>query len=148
MTLITILTWLVCYTGICHTESVTVSPEALAIATCESGDTVTLGTANWSAINTNEDGTIDSGAWQFNDYWVWSSDDTWAIRPVANALDESSQTFLQKYPIAAAAPPHVQYAMFNHLWDNGYGWEHWSASKPCWSQWLTILSRNLNCISC
>jgi hypothetical protein len=138
MIFITILTWLVCNTSMCHTESVTVPPEALAIATCESGDTVTLGTANWTAINTNVDGTIDSGAWQFNDYWVWSSDDTWAIRPVANTLDESSQTFLQKYPIAAAAPPHVQYAMFAHIWDNGYGWKHWSASKPCWSQWLTI----------
>lgn len=122
----------------CYTESVTISPEAIAIATCESGDTMTLGTANWNAIHKNANGTIDSGAWQFNDYWIWSSDDTWAVRPIAKLFDESSQSFLRKYPNAADAPPIVQYEMFRYVWDNGYGWEHWAASKPCWSQWMKI----------
>ena len=138
MILAIIYTWLVCNTGTCHTEYMAISPEALAVATCESGDTATFGLLNWDAVNKNDDGTIDSGAWQFNDYWTWSSDEPWAIRPIANSLGYTPREFIAKYPMAKDAPPQVQYATFLHVWDNGYGWEHWASSKPCWSQWITI----------
>lgn len=118
---------------------IAISPEAKAIATCESGDTKTFGTIDYTAVNVNRDGTIDTGAWQFNSYWVWSADDRWAIIPLANGVyDISSTQFLRMYPTAADAPPSVQYAMFQQLWDGGYGWWHWSASKPCWDQWLVV----------
>lgn len=116
-----------------------ISPEAQAIATCESGDTVTLGTINYTAINRNSDGTIDTGAWQFNSYWVWNPIDRWAIIPVANNVyDISSREFIRRWPTAKDAPPDVQYAMFLSLWNDGYGWWHWASSKPCWDQWMTI----------
>lgn len=122
-----------CYNGLC------LSPEATAVATCESGDTVTLGTMDWQAVNVNVDGTKDTGAFQFNSYWVWSSENRWAIIPVANNVyDISSRDFVRLYPDATKAPPSVQYEMFKNLWDNGYGWQHWSASKPCWDKWMTI----------
>lgn len=116
-----------------------ITPEAQAIATCESGDTINLGTIDYTAVNVNRDGTIDTGAWQFNSYWVWSKQDRWAIIPLANNVyDMSSTEFLRRYPTAADAPPDVQYQMFIQLWDGGYGWRHWSASKPCWEQWLVV----------
>jgi len=118
---------------------ITISPEATAIATCESGDTVTLGSIDYTAVNKNTDGTYDTGAWQFNSYWVWSKSDRWAIIPIANGVyDISSTEFLRKYPTAADAPPSVQYEMFKFLWNNGYGWRHWASSRKCWSQWMTI----------
>ena len=116
-----------------------ITPEAQAIATCESGDTKTLGSANYTAVNVNVDGTIDTGAWQFNSYWVWSSTNRWTIITLANNVyDMSSTEFLRRYPTAADASPDVQYQMFIQLWDNGRGWQHWASSRPCWEQWLVV----------
>ena len=110
-----------------------ITPEALAIATCESGDTVTLGTFDAQAVNINVDGTIDSGVWQFNSYWVWSASDRWAIIPVANTqLGITSTYFLKQWPMAKDAPLDVQWLMFQHLWNDGRGAYHWNASKACW----------------
>ena len=138
----TIILWFICTFGDCRTETITLSPEAVAIAACESGDTVTFGSMNWNAINVNHNKTIDTGAFQFNSYWVWSKDDTWVINPVASQYSMTASQFIALYPTARDAPPNVQYAMFQHLWNNGYGWQHWSASRPCWSKWLTITNDN------
>ena len=135
--LATILLYISCQAGVCH--FIEVSPEAAAIAACESGDTVTLGSVDWNAVGYNGKWSTDGGAWKINDYWVWSSKDRWAIIPVANnVFDMSSTEFLRRWPSAEAAPPYVQYEMFKYLWNDGYGWRNWSASQPCWSQWLTI----------
>lgn len=88
---------------------------AIAIATCESGNTVTFGTLDWTARSPTNDG----GAFQFNDAtWRWLADD---------------KTF-----DAAQAPAWKQLQMFNKLWNDGRGWRHWKASKKCWDQWLVI----------
>lgn len=113
-------------------------PEAIVIAACESGNTQTLGTLNWQAVNTNVDGTVDGGAFQFNDYWIWNTSDRWVMRPVAKRLGITSDELFLQYPNAESAPPYVQYTAFLYLWDNGYGWRHWAASKSCWSQWMTV----------
>ena len=34
--------------------------------------------------------------------------------------------------------PQNQYDTFVYLWDDGAGWRHWAASKPCWDKWLRI----------
>jgi hypothetical protein len=129
--------------GNCTTHTIAVSPEAAAVATCESGDTVTFGSVDWDAVGYNGKWSTDGGAWQFNDYWVWNSDNRWAIIPVANnQLGITSTYFLSQWPKAESAPPHVQYEMFKFLWNDGYGWENWSASKPCWDKWLVIDKNN------
>lgn len=128
----TIMLWL-CLQGTC----IEVTPHAMAVAACESGDTVTLGTGRWDAYNDNTDGSTDGGAWQINDYWVWSTDDLWAIEPFAKTLGMTGKEFLRQWPSPQMAPPWVQYAMFEYLWDDGAGAWHWSASKPCWSKWVT-----------
>lgn len=137
-----IIIWFICNFGECKTQTLTISPEAAAIAACESGDTVTLGSLDWNAINVNRNKTIDTGAFQFNSYWVWSGDDTWVIAPFASQYALSPSQFLMQYPTARDAPPNIQYAMFQYLWDNGYGWQHWSASRPCWSKWLKVTKDN------
>lgn len=124
----TVLVWL-CLQGQC----IEVIPEAVAIAACESGDTVTLGTGKWDAFNDNPNGTTDAGAWQFNDFYVWSTDDFWVIRPVAAQLDMTPMEFLHKWPSPMIAPPEIQYRMFLHLWNNGRGAWHWNASRSCWT---------------
>jgi hypothetical protein len=129
-----VISW--CVSGICWVEEI--SPEAQAIAACESGNTITLGSLNWAAINVNVDGTIDGGAFQFNNYWVWNSQDRWVMRPVAKRIGITSDALFLRYPSADVADPYVQYQTFIYLWDNGYGWQHWSASRPCWSKWLTV----------
>lgn len=126
-----VLIW-ICLQGAC----LQVRPEAAAIAACESGDTKTIGTGKWYATNTNVDGSIDTGAWQFNSYWTWSSDDHWVIRPVANKLGMTANEFLKRYPTANDAPPDIQYVMFEHLWDDGKGAWHWNASRDCWKALL------------
>ena len=128
----TFLIWL-CLQGTC----IEVTPHAMAVAACESGDTVTLGTGAWDAYNDNSDGSTDGGAWQINDYWVWSTDDLWVIEPFAQSLGMDGKEFLRLYPSPQMAPPEIQYAMFEYLWDDGAGAWHWSASKPCWSKWVT-----------
>ncbi len=136
--MIDILLGLVCALGMCHVEHIVITPEAAAVATCESGDTVTLGSLEWDAININVDGTVDGGAWQINDYWIWSSTDRWMMRPIAQRLGMTSDDVLTAWPRIEDAPPAVQYAAFEVIWNDGYGWQHWSASKPCWEQWLDI----------
>lgn len=122
------LVWL-CLQGQC----VQVIPQAAAIAACESGDTLTIGTGRWDAYNDNANGTTDGGAWQFNDHYVWSTDDLWVIRPVAASMGLTPMEFLSKWPSGFVAPPEVQYRVFLHLWDNGRGAWHWNASRECWS---------------
>jgi len=136
--MIELLIAIVCQFGTCTTNTIEVSTEAAAVATCESGDTKTLGTVDWDSVRENVDGTLDTGAWQFNSYWVWSGKDRWAVRPLANSIGMTSTEFLMQYPMASQAPPWVQYAMFEYLWDDGYGWWHWSASQPCWSKWMVV----------
>ena len=128
----TALLWL-CLQGQC----IEVTPHAMAVAACESGDTVTLGTGRWDAYNDNSDGSTDGGAWQINDYWVWSTDDLWVIAPFARSLGMEPMEFLRQWPSPQMAPPEIQYAMFEYLWDNGAGAWHWSASQPCWAKWVT-----------
>ena len=125
----TTLVWL-CLQGQC----IEVRPEAVAVAMCESGDTVTLGTGSWTAYNDNTDGSTDGGAWQINDYWVWSTDDFWVIRPVAASLGMTPKEFLHRYPSPLAAPPAIQYLVFEYLWADGAGAWHWSASEHCWGE--------------
>jgi hypothetical protein len=118
-TLITILLYLTCHGGMCHVEELNVSREALAVATCESGDTENYGTISWGARSNkqNGDGTYDYGAFQFN---------------------ENTYKRLTGRTNAAVDSPVIQYEMFTLLWNNGKGWKHWNSSKACWSQWLTI----------
>lgn len=112
--------------------------EMKAIATCESGDTITFGTVDWTAVNVNKDGTIDSGAFQFNSYWVWNSSNTWIMRHVINDLGMDARSFFKEFPTARHAPPSIQIMTFEYLWDNGRGWKNWNASKYCWGEWMYI----------
>lgn len=129
MLLETTLLWL-CLQGKC----IQATPEAVAVAMCESGDTVTLGTGSWTITNDNLDGSTDGGAWQINDYWVWSTDDFWVIKPFAASLGMTPMEFLHRYPSPQVAPPAIQYKMFEYLWDDGRGAWHWSASEHCWGE--------------
>lgn len=106
--------WFVCTLSECHAEHISVTREALAIASCESGDGWNYGTFDFTARNTR---THDGGAWQFNDktaVWLTGRDhaETWE--------------------------PATQYETFTRLWDNGRGWRHWKSSRKCWDQWLVI----------
>jgi hypothetical protein len=139
MSLIKLLISYYCFTGgICVTHTIEVIPEAVAVASCESGDTVTLGSVDWDAVGYNGTWSRDGGAWQFNDYWVWNPTNRWAINPVAKKIAMSGDDFVERWSSAESAPPYVQYEMFKFLWNDGYGWQNWSASKPCWDKWLII----------
>ena len=60
---------LICHGGVCHVDRLHISREAMAIASCESGDGYNFGTYDWTARNTV---TGDGGMWQFNDAtYVW-----------------------------------------------------------------------------
>ena len=102
---------------LCVTISMSDLPlEAQVIAMCESGNTITLGTHDWSARSITSDG----GAFQFNDAtWQWLMSDT-------------------IYTRADYAPPTIQYEAFQKLWQNGAGWQHWKSSKHCWDEWFYI----------
>jgi hypothetical protein len=136
--MIELLLALICSTGMCHTETITVTTEAAAIATCESGDTVALGSVDWNAVNVNVDGTTDGGAFQFNDYWIWNPADRWMMRSIARSMGLTSDQVFAWWPKAQYAPPDVQYHAFEVVWNDGWGWRHWSASRSCWEQWLTV----------
>lgn len=85
---------------------------ATAVATCESGNTVTFGTHSWIARSD----TADGGAFQFNDItWQWLGYDS----------------------TADLAYPGIQIEAFITLWNDGRGSSHWSASQPCWQSWIT-----------
>lgn len=85
---------------------------ATAIATCESGNTVTFGSYVWTARNTR---TNDGGAFQFNDY-------TWSL-VIGQGQGHTSS-------------PLVQTKAFKWLYEHGSGISHWSSSQRCWSQWI------------
>lgn len=123
-------------------DNTELSIEEKAIAACESGDTQSLGSVNWDAVNINKDGTIDTGAFQFNSYWVWNQNDTWIMKNVIAQTNLSTKQFFKMYRHAKNAPPSIQRLTFMTLWNNGYGWQHWSASKQCWSKWLEINENN------
>ena len=122
-TLISILIYLTCHTSVCFTTELKITKEALAIATCESGNKEDYGTMGWEIRSNkqNADKTFDYGAFQFN---------------------ENTYVWLTGRTNAAIDPPDVQYKTFQKLWNNGYGWTHWNASKPCWEKWLTINEEN------
>lgn len=102
----------VCDFGYC--KSVEVTPEVIAITSCESGDGHNWGTIKWDAVSH----TNDTGAFQFNDLtWEWLSG---------------------KKERAKDAPQSKQLEMFYKLWNNGYGWKHWVSSKGCWGKWATF----------
>jgi hypothetical protein len=84
---------------------------AVAIATCESGDTVTFGTYDWRARSA----TADGGAFQFND-------STWRYIVGDGRADY--------------AAPLAQTDAFVVLFEHGDGLQHWSASGACWSKWI------------
>jgi hypothetical protein len=111
--LITLFLAFICVTGTCEATTITITREALAIASCESGDGHNYGTIDWTARSSTNDG----GAFQFNDntaLWLVGRDHVERWSPIE------------------------QYRAFTLLWDNGHGWRHWTASQPCWSQWLEI----------
>lgn len=104
---------LVCVGGQCHTERLYISREAMAIASCESGDGWNYGTYSFIARSATNDG----GMWQFNDAtYEWLTGRT-------NAERDHVAT---------------QHDTFVRLWNDGYGWRHWTSSKQCWSRWLVI----------
>jgi hypothetical protein len=101
-----------CDFGYCKT--IPVETAVIAVSSCESGDGHNFNTINWNAISK----TNDTGAFQFNDR-TWR----WLTGREDRAID---------------APQSIQLEAFYKLWDNGYGYTHWSASQKCWSQWLEI----------
>jgi hypothetical protein len=111
--MIELLVYLACTLGTCHVAPLMVTPEAVAVATCESGDTVNYGSYELHARSDTRDG----GIWQFNDKtYVW----------------------LNGYDHAELDTPQNQYDTFVYLWDDGAGWRHWAPSKPCWTKWMRI----------
>jgi len=117
MSTIILFWYLVCNGGTCHTEPFEVTPEALAIISCESGDGYNYGTySRWARSETN-----DGGLFQFNDKTY-----NWLTGKTNAELDS----------------PANQYATFVRLWDDGKGWQHWKSSQPCWQQWLRINDNN------
>lgn len=121
-----------------HDENVVMTNEMKAIAACESGNRVDINSHDWEAVNVNDNGTTDTGAFQFNSYWIWNSSNTWMMRHVIKDLGMNTRSFFKEYPTARHAPPSIQIATFKYLWNDGYGWTNWKASQSCWSQWLII----------
>jgi hypothetical protein len=118
MNTIVLFWYLVCNTSACHTEPFAVTPEALAIISCESGDGHNYGTfTRWARSDTN-----DGGLFQFNDKTYLG------LTGKTNAELDS---------------PANQYAAYKRLWNNGKGWRHWKASQGCWGQWLEVNSEGL-----
>jgi hypothetical protein len=89
-----------------------VAYSATAVATCESGNTVTFGTHSWRARSV----TADGGAFQFNDA-------TWQLMGYAHTADR--------------AHPNTQINAFVALWNDARGSRNWSASQRCWQSWIT-----------
>lgn len=114
MNVVVLFWYLVCHNGMCEDVPFQVTREAAAIIACESGDTQNIGTYKISAKNRNSSA---SGLFQFID---------------------GTYEGLTGRTSARTDTPENQYAAFLKLWDDGYGWTHWSPSKPCWSQWLKI----------
>lgn len=89
-----------------------VAYSATAVATCESGNTVTFGTHSWRARSD----TADGGTFQFNDA-------TWQYLGYSYTADR--------------AYPGTQINAFIALWNDGRGSQHWSASQHCWESWIS-----------
>ena len=121
-----------------HQTPLNMTNEMKAIAACESGNQINIDSLDWGAVNNNKNGTVDTGAFQFNSYWVWNSSNTWMMKHVIKDLGMDTRSFFKDYPTARHAPPSIQIATFEYLWNNGKGWKNWEASKPCWTQWLII----------
>jgi hypothetical protein len=102
----------------CYTTPFIITREAVAIVSCESGDGHTYGTFDPYARSKTNDG----GFFQFNDK---------TYKSLTGRTNAERDT------------PEEQYKMFLQLWDDGKGWKHWRASKPCWSQWMQINSDNV-----
>ncbi len=136
MMILEVVLALVCHMGgACEEDTIEMSQEAAAVAMCESGNRETLGSLDWGAVNVNRDGSVDMGAFQFNSYWIWNPNDRWIMRPFANdVLGMSSDTLFHLWPTPNDAPPAVQVALFEYLWDDGNGWRHWAASRDCWGK--------------
>jgi hypothetical protein len=111
-----ILFWyLQCFGNECHLQPFTITREAAAVVSCESGDGVNYGTYSLYARSATNDG----GLWQFND-------DTYMLLTGRDHAEYDT--------------PGNQYASFRQLWNQGKGWKHWKASQACWQQWLAINS--------
>jgi hypothetical protein len=138
-TRIMVLKLLTIITLACSMEcsTIEVTPQAAAIAACESGNTKTLGSVSWRASNFNDNGTVDTGAFQFNSYWMWNLEKPWMLK---KAFGEQWEDVIWEYRSAGSAPEHIQYEMFRSVWNDGKGWKHWKASQKCWSQWMYINS--------
>ena len=109
-----ILFWyLTCYGNECHQQPFTLTREAAAIVSCESGDGHTFGTYSLYARSATRDG----GLFQFND---------------------ATYKLLRGRTHAETDTPTDQYGAFRELWNGGRGWRHWRSSQACWSQWLAI----------
>lgn len=114
-----ILFWyLLCSGGQCEVTPFTITREAAAIVSCESGDGANYGTYTMHARSS----TADGGLWQFND---------------------ATYEWLTGRTHADTDTPAAQYAAFLRLWNEGKGWKHWRSSQACWSQWLVIDDNNV-----
>lgn len=113
MSTVILFYYLLCNTGVCHSVPFTVSREAAAVISCESGDGYHYGTYTLYARSETGDG----GLFQFND-----------------------QTYLglTQRDHAERDTPEQQYSAFRSLWNEGAGWRHWRSSQQCWSQWMEI----------
>lgn len=113
MTTVILFWYLLCNGSECQAVPFSVTREAAAVIACESGDGATYGTYSRHARSA----TADGGIFQFND---------------------STYLWLTGRTHADTDTPAAQYDAFTRLWNNGKGWKHWTASQPCWSQWLRI----------
>jgi hypothetical protein len=111
--MIELMVYLVCTLSECKVVPLMVTPAAVAVATCESGNRVDLGSFSMTARSHTRDG----GIWQFND---------------------ATYTWLNGYDHAELDTPQNQYDTFVYLWNDGAGWRHWAPSKPCWTKWMRI----------
>ena len=113
MNVIILFYYLLCNGSDCKVVPFAVTREAAAIVACESGDGLNYGTYSRHARSATNDG----GLFQFND---------------------ATYEWLEGRTHADTDAPATQYAAFLRLWDDGAGWKHWRASRPCWSQWMRI----------
>jgi hypothetical protein len=113
METIVLFWYLTCYGIDCHQQPFTITREAAAIVSCESGDGHNYGTYSLYARSHTSDG----GLFQFND---------------------ATYKELRGRTHAELDTPATQYGAFRELWNDGRGWRHWKSSQSCWSQWLVI----------
>lgn len=111
--MIVLFWYLMCHGGVCEPVPFTVSREAAAIISCESGDGYNFGTYSTKSRSDTQDG----GLFQFNDStYLWLT-----------GTDHAEHDTYEG-----------QYSAFRRLWNDGAGWRHWKSSQPCWGQWMRI----------